>query len=124
VKVGYNPAWGATIIVIAAACTVLGLWVTALGDFSPLVFFGPVLVLLGILQLTRPYFTYDPTTRTISVKGLIGPMSRDFGGAKGGHLSVQGDRIVYTRPDGKMKAPVSRGMSKREDWDAVVAHLS
>ncbi|MCT2582640.1 hypothetical protein [Actinophytocola gossypii] len=124
-RVSYNPVWAVTTLVVGAGCFVLGLWVTLLGDFSPLVFIGPLLVLLGILQFARPYFLYDAGTRTIAVKALLGPATRRFGGSEGTRLIVDVDRIAHVTPDGRTKkVPVSRAMSKRDDWNAVLADLS
>lgn len=124
-KVGYNIAYPLTLLVLGAGGLLLGLWLAALGGFSPMVFLGPIIIVLGVLQLSRPYFEYNPRTRSISVKALVGSMTRNFGGGDGGPLSVAGNRIVYTRPDGRTKrVPVTRAMAKRAEWDAVLAQLS
>ncbi|HEX2131355.1 MAG TPA: hypothetical protein VHH15_07320 [Actinophytocola sp.] len=123
-RVSYNPAWAVTTLVVGAGCLVLGLWVSALGDFSPLVFIGPLLLLLGILQFARPYFLYDAGSRTITVKALLGPATRRYGGGEGARLIVDADRIMHIVPDGRVKkVPVSRAMSKRDDWNSVLAQL-
>jgi len=125
VKVGYNPAWPIVFLVLGGVGLLLGLWVSAIATFSPMVFIGPLMLILGVLQLTRPYFEFDPRTRTITVKALVGSMARRFGGAEGGRLSVQGTRIINTRADGTTKkVPVSRAMAKRNDWDLVLTQLS
>ena len=124
-RVSYNPAWAVTTLVVGVGCFFLGLWVTLLGDFSPLVFIGPLLMLLGILQFARPYFLYDASSRTIAVKALLGPATRRFGGSEGARLTVEVDRIMHITPEGRVKkVPVSRAMSKRDDWNAVLAQLS
>lgn len=124
-KVGYNTVWPVTFLVLGTGLLLLSFVATTTGMFTPLVILGPLLMLFGLLQLVRPYFEYDPGTRTISVKALAGPATRRFGGVDGDQLTVADNRIVCTHPDGRTrKVPVSRTLAKREDWDAVLAKLS
>jgi hypothetical protein len=123
--VRYKPAIPVIIVVIGAVNLVLGLLlVQSGGDANPSLFLGPVLALLGILQLTRPYFEFDTRSGTIGVKALIGSMTRRFGGSEGGRLFVDGNRILVTKADGRTKkVPVSQFFAREEEWQAVVGRI-
>lgn len=125
-SVRYNPVFGIVLIVLGAVDLILSLWLMQVGGsagFSLII--GPFLILLGILQLTRPYFEFEPAAGTIVVKALIGPAARQFGGAKGGRLFVEGNRILHTRADGRTKkVPVNRFFARGEQWQAVVAQIA
>ncbi len=85
---------------------------------------GVVFIMLGSLTMFRPYFEFDPVTRTITVKALIGPVARRFGGAAGGRLELAANRIVWVRPDGsRKKVPVRRYAANSDEWHAVLAQL-
>lgn len=122
--VRYNAGWGVAFVVLGAAATTLGLWVTAVDGFQPAVVAGMIVFVLGVLYLTRPYFEYHPTTRTVVVKSPLGPVQRRFGGSEGQQLIVEGNRIVCVRQDGKRRRPVSPMMANGDQWRAVLAMIS
>ncbi|MFC4854077.1 hypothetical protein [Actinophytocola glycyrrhizae] len=124
-SVRYNPVIPIAFIVLGVGNFVLALVLVQSGGSAGFsLFLGPLLALLGVLQLTRSYFEFDPHSRTIAVKALIGPMSREFGGAKGGRLHVNGNRIMWTRADGQVKkVPVSKFMARGDQWRAVLAQV-
>jgi hypothetical protein len=119
-SVRYNPAIGVVLIVLGAVNVVLALWlfqVSGSGGFSLII--GPVIVIIGILQLTRSYFEYLPSNDTIAMKALIGPARREFS-----RLSVDGNRILHTRADGRTKkVPVNRFFARGGEWQAVVTRI-
>jgi hypothetical protein len=123
--VRYNPV--IPVIFLVLGVVNFGLAVALLqsgGSAGFSIVVGPLLALLGILQLTRPYFAFEPGSRTVVVKALFGPMKRTFGGAAGGTLHVDGNRIFWTTADGRVKkVPVSRFMANKEQWRAVVAQV-
>lgn len=124
-KVGYHPVWPGLSLAVGGANLILA--VIQLGnDSTPYsIVLGPLFVLIGVLQLVRPYFEYDPASRTLVVKALLGPMKRAFGGAQGDQLGVEGKRIVRITPaDKQYKVPVQRFMSKSAEWDAVFAQIA
>jgi hypothetical protein len=124
VKVGYNPVWAVVSMGLGLVLLVLAVIELSNDGFNPLVILGPLLILAGVLQLVRTYFLFDPGTGTIVIKALAGPATRRFGGHDGGRLAIADDRIVCTRPDGRTrKVPVTRGMAKREEWNAVLARI-
>lgn len=121
-SVRYNPVIGIVLIVLGVVNIVLALWLLSVGG-SPgaSLFLGPLIAILGLLQLNRTYFEFDQRTSTITMKALIGPAKREFGGAKGDLLRVEGDRIVRTGPDGRTKkVPVIRFYARGEQWRAVL----
>jgi hypothetical protein len=126
VSVRYNPAIGIVLIVLGAVNAFLALWLLqASGSGGPALFTGPLIILLGILQLTRGYFEFDPRTATIAVKALVGPVARRFGGSNGGRLFVEGNRILCTLADGRTKkVPVYRFYARGDQWRAVVDHIT
>ncbi|MGB3438600.1 MAG: hypothetical protein WBA97_07580 [Actinophytocola sp.] len=123
--VRYNPFVPITLIVLGVVNFVLAMWLIQVGGSAGFsIVLGPVLAVLGLLQLTRTYFEFDARSRTIVVKALLGPLTRRFGGADGGTLHVDGNRIVCTRSDGRVKkVPVSRFMARGDQWRAVVAQV-
>jgi hypothetical protein len=119
-SVRYNPALGVILIVLGAVNIILALWllqVSGSGGFS--LFLGPLFVIIGILQLTRSYFEFLPSSGTIVVKALVGPARREFS-----KLSVDGNRILHTRADGRTKkVPVNRLLARGSEWQAVVTRI-
>lgn len=123
-KVGYNPVGAALSFALGGVLLVLAVIGLSNGRFTPLVVLGSLLVLAGVLQLVRTYFTFDPGTGTIVVNALAGPATRRFGGPDGGPVTIVDNRIVYTRPDGRTtKVPVSPRLAKRDDWNAVIDRI-
>lgn len=121
-QVRYNPAVPIIFIVLGAGNFVLALALLQSGGSSSVfsLVVGPLLLLLGVLQLTRTYFEYEPHTRTIVLKALVGPTARRFGGAEG-TLVVDGNRILWNRADGRVKkVPVSKFMARDDQWRAVI----
>lgn len=117
-KVGFRPAWSGFFLVIGGYLAVG--WFVGVTDVIQLTF-GIFMVITGALMLSRPYFEFDSTTRTILIKPVIGSQVRQFGGAVGSTLEVVNQKIVFTRPDGSYRdVPVKRFASRRSEWDAVV----
>jgi hypothetical protein len=123
--VRYNPVIPSVFIVLGAVNFVLAMWLVQTGGsagFSIVV--GPLLALLGILQLSRTYFEFDSRSGTITTKALLGPMTRTFGGAAGGTLHADGNRILWTKADGRVKkVPVTRILARGDQWRAVMAQV-
>jgi hypothetical protein len=124
-KVRYNPAVPTVFIVLGAVNAVLGLLLLQSGGSAgPSVFLGPLLMLAGILQATRTYFEFEPTTGTISVVALLGPAGRQYGGADS-TLSVDGNKIRCTYFAGTVKTvPVKRFFARSDQWRVVVDHIT
>jgi len=122
----YNPVMPITLIVLGVVNFVLAMWLIQVGGSAGFsIVLGPVLAVLGLLQLTRTYFEFDPGSKTIVVKALIGPMTRRFGGSVGGTLHVDGNRILWTKTDGRVKkVPVSRFMARGDQWRAVIGQVA
>jgi hypothetical protein len=119
-KVGYKLVWPILFLVLGGIELILG----AVTLVEVQLALGIVFVPLGVLYLTRPYFEFDPATRTIAVKALIGPRARRFG-AEGGRLEVAADRIVWIAADGSRKTvPVRRVNANRDDWNAVLQQIA
>jgi hypothetical protein len=120
--VRYNPAVPITFLVIGVGNAVIGLLRLQIGASAGMpLFLGLLFGVMGLLQFTRTYFEFDPATRTIVVRSLVGPMRRRFGGAEGGTLHLDGDRVLCTRADGTVKkVPVSRFLARADQWRTVV----
>jgi hypothetical protein len=123
--VRYNPAIPIVFIVLGVVNFVLAFWLLQTGGSAGFsIVLGPLLALLGVLQLSRTYFEFDPRSGTIITKALLGPMTRTFGGAAGGSLHVDGNRIFWTKTDGRVKkVPVTRVMARGDQWRAVLAQM-
>jgi hypothetical protein len=124
-KVRYNHAVPTVFIVLGAVNAVLGLLLLQSGGSAgPSLFLGPVFLLLGILQATRTYFEFDPTTGTIATMALLGPAGREYGG-KAGRLTVDGNKIRCTYFAGTVKTvPVKRYFARADQWRVVVDHIT
>ena len=124
-NVRYNPVIPIIFIVLGVVNLGLALVLMQSGGSAGFsLVLGPILALLGLLQLSRTYFEFDARSRTVVVKALLGPMTRTFGGAAGGTLHVDGNRILWTKADGRVKkVPVSRYMARGDQWRAVVAQV-
>ncbi len=124
--VRYNPVIPIVFIVLGVGNFVLALWLMGVGGTAGFsIVLGPLLAVLGLLQLTRTYFEFDARSRTITVKALLGAMTRTFGGAAGGTLHVDGNRILWTRSDGRVKkVPVSKFMARGDQWRAVIGQVA
>jgi hypothetical protein len=126
-SVRYNPTVGVIMIVIGVVNLVLGFLLMQSGGsvgFSLLI--GALLLVLGLMQLSsRAYFEFDQRSGTIVFKALIGPATRQFGGAKGGRLFVDGNRIYWVRADGRTKkVPVNRFFARKDQWQEVVSRIA
>jgi hypothetical protein len=112
-KVRYNPVVGVGFLVLGAAVLFLGLWVTSLGEFSPGVIGGPVLILLSVPYLARPYFHVTPTAVVLKA-GLV---KREFPYQT---LEVEDGKLVAVAVDGtRSKVPVARWLARAADWAVV-----
>jgi hypothetical protein len=119
VKVRYNMAVGIVFVVLGAVCELLGLWLVALGEFSPAAIFGFLPLLLGILYLVRPYFWVY--AGSVEVVAAVGPARRQFPFQA---LELDGNRLVTVRADGtRKKVPVARWMANTGDWNTVMSSL-
>ena len=119
-KVRYNMYVGILFVVLGAVSTVLGLWLTLLGDFSPGFIVGVLCLVLGILYLARTYFWVHENA--VVVPAVVGPLKREFPFQS---LTFDGGKMIAVRPDGtSKKVPVARWMSNTGDWNAVMTARS
>ena len=115
-KVRYNPVVGVVALVLGGVCLFLGLWLMALGEFSPAIFPGLLVTLLGVLYLVRPYFWVN--SKSVELAAVIGPMKRTFPFQT---LEIDGGKLVAVSGDGsRKKVPVTRWMAHSGDWAAAV----
>jgi hypothetical protein len=81
------------------------------------------LTLICAVLWSRTYFEFEPSTRTIAVKRAFGA-GRRFGGAAGGRLVVDGDRVFCITASGARKwVPVTRFLARAEQWNAVLEQI-
>ncbi|MGH3586091.1 MAG: hypothetical protein ACRDQ0_07175 [Pseudonocardia sp.] len=118
--VRYNPILAYAFLALGALNFVLSLWLLALGAPTFSLVLGALFVVLGVLYLVRPHFVYEPGRSMIEVVAPLGTR-RPYSPERGGAFVVDGARIYRTGPSGgRSRVPVSRYMSRRSDWDAVV----
>lgn len=114
-KVRYNVVVGVLFVVLGAVSTVLGLWLTLLGEFNPTFLFGLLCTLLGILYLVRPYFWVHESL--VVIQAALGPAKRRIPFES---LTFDGNKMIAVQADGTTrKVPVARWMSNAGDWDSV-----
>ncbi|GAA4004026.1 hypothetical protein GCM10022247_26240 [Allokutzneria multivorans] len=115
-RVRYNPFAGTVLVVLGVLCLFLGGWLTLLGEFTPTLIVGAITTLVGVLQLTRPYFVVTPTS--IVVPSLIGPLKREI---PYGRLVFEDGKLFAVGVDGDRKRlPVSRWLANATDWKTAV----
>lgn len=119
-KVGYSAVVPLTLVLVGIAFAVAGFAMGTPGGGGP-VGAGAVLVVIGVLARNRPAFRYDPETNTVSFLAWIGPVRREYGGAKGEQLVFEGDQLFRVMPDGKRKKLKLRRFGVRRDEVAEVA---
>lgn len=85
---------------------------------------GVLFCVLGVLYRRRTYFTFQPSTQTITVLAPVGPGHRPFYLRPGTQLSRQGNRFVANLADGRrIKLPVYRFMADPDGWNAVAGRV-
>jgi hypothetical protein len=125
IRVGYRPFVPISAIVFGALVLLATILLFPGGVlFTAGMVAGMVGVVMGVLQLTTPYFDYDPARDTITISPGFG-MKRQFGAAMGGRLHLAGDRIMCVLPDGRTRrVPVSATWANEQEWQAVLAVVS
>lgn len=114
-KVRYHPVVWIVPLMLGGACLFLGLWLTALGEFSPALIPGLFTTLIGVLYLARPYFWLNETS--VQLVALVGPHGRKFPFQT---LEIDGARLFAVNDGDRKKVPVARWMAHPGDWAAAV----
>ncbi|MDE3721210.1 hypothetical protein PWG71_07400 [Nocardiopsis sp. N85] len=127
-EVRLTPVIGGAILTFGVLSTLLGLWAVGLGLFSPLVFLGPVFIVLGVVQWRRVYFRVDHRPGSgrsiLSAPGQRGRLAEGVTAAPGERFAVENGRIVHVAADGtRTPTPARRWPSRSSDWRALTAAL-
>lgn len=114
VRYGHRAMW------LAFGVSALNLLVAALGAPSINLILGVLFALLGALYSTRTHFTYTPELRRFEVIAPFVPR-RTFQAGERDEVVVEDGRIYLLRAEGgRERLPVSRWLSRRPEWEAVV----
>lgn len=118
-KIRYNPVVAIVYLVLGVVVFALGAWVMALtGDFQFGAILGPVIALLGIMMLTRPYLEFDG--RSVARLALLGPARRTTDLAPGERFLIEDRKLFIVRPDGgRRPGKVAVWMAHPGDWRAA-----
>lgn len=121
--VGYNKTFGVIMLFLGITALVLGIVAGGRGisRIAPYIS-GGCCVLVGILYLTRTYFTLGADC--IEVKALLGPLRRtwEFDELKD---VVQRDGKIYVIQGGQLvKVSISRWLADGREWQAFLKALS
>jgi hypothetical protein len=119
-EVRHNPAVGSVLLVIGTGFLLYGLLHSLLDEFDSVVITSPLVMLVGMLYLWRPYFRVTPTS--VDVVRLIGPTSpRQFPYET---LKVEGSKLVAVQADGVgRKIRVWRWFAHSGDWHKLTSSL-
>ena len=77
---------------------------------------------LAFMMNKAPYFIVDNTS--LKVNGLGGFLSRTYRYGTLVDLQLDGDQLRYREGEQWKKLPISKSISKAEDWGALVTLLS
>ena len=113
------PLWiGATFLIIGSVAAGMSLWVMLLrGGFIGAAVLGALLMAVGFLYLTRPYFAIAPNRLTIY--NLLGNAVKRYPFESFSRLSVENATLYIesSYADGaKEKTNVRRWMVRSSDW--------
>lgn len=116
-RVRYRQGWAIGSLVVGGLFVFMAVVLLTSGrGFSIGMLLGPLGLILGIQQLTTPYFVYDPANPTITINTGIG-WKRRFGAVDGGRLFIVGSGVQCAKPNGRtQRVPVARMLANPDDW--------
>lgn len=120
-QVRYNRLIAGLMIGLGVVNIGLGLWLIALGQFSPSLIIGFVVAAIGVAYANRPYFYIED--KTIVLPALIGPIKRKFSFKRPGSLEVTESAVRINTDRGWKHVPIYRFLSQGEDWKAFIKEL-
>lgn len=118
-KARYSLGLGLTCLLLGAATTCLSLWVMLLnGQFSSAIIVGVLLIGIGILHLSRPYFSLAPNRLT--VYNLLGNTVKRYSFESFGHLTIEkGSLYIENSDKSREMVKINRWMVKSADWEKL-----
>lgn len=122
IEVRYSKAVGAVLVTAGVVLLILVLVLLAMGARATSgIVVGPVVILMGIGYLVRPYFLLEEGRLT--VPALIGPFRRRYTFDSGEKLVHENGRLYLCEGDLREPLPVRRLLANRDDWARVVTAL-
>jgi hypothetical protein len=115
-KVRYRPALGVLFLFLGGLLLAIAVWRATLGEATPMLAFGPLALLYGVLFLVRPYFWVHESA--IAVVALFGPpVRRTF---EYQALLIEDGTVYAVVQDTRTKVPVKRWLARQTDWRATI----
>lgn len=123
---GRYALWLGTIpLCLGLITTAITLWLMLLnGSFSSTVVLGLLLILIGFLYLTRPYFAVAPNRLTIY--NLLGKSVKRYPLASFSHIVVENSSVYIksdyaTAAEQNEKVDISKQLMRSQDWQHLKA---
>jgi hypothetical protein len=123
VIVRYKRSLAYLFIVLGSLNLVLGVWLlllTGKPDFN--IFFGILILAIGIGYLTKPYVTV--TERGFVFKAMIGPIERTTEFDSINRVRVENNKILIQNNGGWKRVPISKLFAHKDDWQALIALIT
>lgn len=113
-SVRYSRILAIVFMVFGGINLFLGGWLTLLGEFSPALIIGLVLVVITVGYWTRPYFIVEPNQ--IVIPAMFGPIKRNI---PYDTLRMEEGRLVVERGGIPQRVPIRRWLSHALDWSQL-----
>lgn len=115
--VGYNKVVGVLTLMGGAINLILSAWVFLLGGFSAAIVTGIIITLVGILYLTRPYFTIEPNR--LVLYNLLGMPVKQYTIELYSTVSIENNQLYINTNDNQTKVKVTKWLADGEDWQKL-----
>lgn len=113
--VHYSKVWGGVFLGLGILTTMLNLLARTL---IPNGIVGLILILVGVLYLTRTYVEVSPTT--LEVRAPIGRVAKRYTFSSLGALVIEDGKIFVTEGGQRTRVKLSRMLADKRDWQAFV----
>lgn len=117
---GRYALWiGLTALLSGVLITFFNLWIMHLnGQFSSAIIGGALLTVMGILYLSRPYFSLAPNRLT--TYNLLGKAVKRYSFESFGHLTIEKNVLyIESRHEIREKVNINRWRVKSADWEKL-----
>jgi hypothetical protein len=120
--VRYRKWLGISFTVLGAITTLLWVWLLLLTrNFSLHLITGVIILTLGILYLTKPYFSVG--SNRIDFYNLLGAKIKQYSFNSWKDLTIEQNKIYLQGNDRQKKLPIVKWMTNKEDWEKLESKI-
>jgi hypothetical protein len=120
--VRYRKWLGISFTVLGAITTLLWVWLLLLTrNFSLHLITGVIILTLGILYLTKPYFSVG--SNRIVFYNLLGVKIKQYSFNSWKDLTIEQNKIYLQGNDRQKKLPIVKWMTNKEDWEKIESKI-